>query len=240
MCESKVMKIGNLILLGLLGLWGTDCGFTQPSSSDTTRFYSLVSGSGLTDDCRCGRPAIFAPMTGSFSLRWVYQGPLFTRYQLENISFHASAAGREYQVAGSGKYQVGGEVAVTQDMFLDVDINNGSLITRALCVNADRSVQEPWPKIQISVDQTNGTITQIYRLTLIAVPALQFLSILPDYKNGDVRLNWESSGGMAQLERATTVTGPYSPLSPIATNLSFTDVGALTNRAQSFYRLRQY
>src|SRR5438045_9642210 len=120
------MYVKPLIPTGLLllGVWMTgEAGFTQLSPS--IRSYTLTKGSELVDDCPiCGRPTILVPMTGSFALRFVDQNPVLTRYELLNISFHAGAApGREYQVHGAGTYQVGGEVAVTQEVFLGVEID---------------------------------------------------------------------------------------------------------------------
>jgi hypothetical protein len=120
-----------------------------------------------------------------------------------------------------------------------VQIDNGFQKTSALCVNADRAIRQPWPEIQTTEDQTNGTLTKAYSLALVAVPALQFRAVIPERQTGNIRLQWDSNGGQAQFERAGVVGGPYSPISPITTNQTFTDVGALTNRAV-FYRLRQY
>jgi hypothetical protein len=208
--------------------------------SETTRIYTLLSGSELTDDCPiCDRIPIVVPLTGTFRLRFLDETPLYTRYEIQDIAFQADTTPWWYQVSGRGSYQVGGEVAVVQDLFLDVNITNGVTNTRALCVNMDRTVTQPWPRIQIQVAQTNGTETQLYSLLLIAAPALQFRAIIPDPQTGDVRLQWDSNGGQAQLERATAVAGPYTPISPITTSLTFTDRGALTNQSL-FYRLCQY
>jgi hypothetical protein len=179
-------------------------------------------------------------MTGTFRLHFLGQGPLFTRYETQEISFHAGTnGGAEYWVSGLGTYQFGGEVGLSQDSFLDVQIDNGIEKTSALCVNGDRAVKQTWPEIQITGVQTNGTITKVYSLALVAVPALQFRAIIPDRKTGNVHLQWDSNGGQAQVERAGVVGGPYSPISPITTDQTFTDMGALTNRAL-FYRLHQY
>src|SRR5713226_9675284 len=115
-------------------------GFAQFSTP--VRIYTLVSGSELVEDCPiCDHVIIPVPLTGAFALRLVDQNPLFMRFELQNISFHAGAApAREYQVLGGGTYQIGGEVAVAQDMFLDLEIDNGFAKTRALCVNGDRTV----------------------------------------------------------------------------------------------------
>ena len=93
---------------------------------------------------------------------------------------------------------------------------------------------------RVSMKLFSGTPGQVYRMTLVAAPALQFISITPDLQTGNVKLEWERYTGQAQVELATNVPGPYFPLSSVTTNLSFTDEGALTNLPQSFYRLRQY
>ncbi len=234
------MNLGTMVVAGpLLLAVPLATGWAQ-LPSESTRIYTLLSGSELTDDCPiCDRVTIVVPLTGTFRLQFLEQTPLFTRYEIQDIAFRADTKPSLYQVTGTGTYEVGDEVAVVQDMFLDVDITNGFTNTRALCVNADRTVTQRWPEIQIEVDQTNGTPGQVYSLLLIAVPALQFRAIIPDRQAGDVRLQWDGNGGQAQLERARAVGGPYSPISPITTDLSFTDRGALTNKSL-FYRLRQY
>jgi hypothetical protein len=208
---------------------------------ESTRIYTLLPGSELIDDCPiCGRPTITVPMTGTFRLRFLDQNPLVAHYRIEAISFHAGGTnGPEYWISGSGTYQNGGEVAVNQDIFLDATINNGFTNMSVRCVNSDRMVTQQWPRIQVTANQTNGTLTTLYSLNLTAEPALQFHAITPDYQTTNVILKWDSNGRQAQLERAITVIGPYIPLSAITTNQTFTDVLALTNRTL-FYRLRQY
>ena len=53
-------------------------------------------------------------------------------------------------------------------------------------------------------------------------------------------LIWEGQGRVFQVERAGLVTGPFQPLSPFLPDLSYDDLGALTNHGQSYYRLRQW
>ena len=231
----------NFIWTVMLGIGlVTENAFGQlPDKS--TRIYTLLAGSELTDDCPiCGRPTIVVPMTGTFRLRFLEQNPLYARYRIEDISFRAgNTNGPEYRVNGSGTYQIGGEVAVMQDIFLDATIDNGFTNRSARCVNSDRLVTQPWPRIEVTAGQTNGTLTTLYSLTLVTEPALQFRSIISDHQNTNVILQWDNNGHQAQLERAAAVMGPYVPLSAITTNQSFTDVGALTNQTR-FYRLRQY
>jgi hypothetical protein len=239
--SEPIMKLRALTLTGLfLGIFLAARGFAQ-LPDQATRIYTLISGSQLTDECPiCDRMPIFVPMTGTFRLRFLGQGPLFTRYEIQEVSFHAGTnGGPEYWVSGLGTYQIGGEVGVFQDLFLDVQIDNGFETTSALCANGDRAAKQPWPAIRVTGGQTNGTLTKLYSLALVAVPALQFRAIIPERKTGNILLQWDSNGGQVQVERAGSVDGPYSPISSITKEQTYTDVGALTNRMR-FYRLRQY
>ncbi len=231
--SSRILALPSLLLTGI---WlATSCGFAQTP-------YVLVSGSQLTDDCPiCGRPPITVPLIGSFDLQLSQQTPLETFYDLTNISFRSGAtSGLPYQVFGSGTYQVGGEVALSQQLFLDTEITNGFSGVHALCTSTNAPVTQSWPKIQIHVDQTNGTPAQVYRLTLVAVPTPQITSIVPDLKTRDVRLDWNPNGGAFVVQRAYELIGPYSVVGSLSTNSSFTDVGVLTNATRFFYRLRPF
>ena len=136
------MNLRNLKLLGMLCTGVVVAGADGLAQTATNQIYTLIAGSQLTDDCpTCDRLPIVVPMTGTFGLSVLELNPLFTRYELTDIAFHAGTnAGREYQVSGRGTYQIGGEVAVLQDMFLDLAISNGGGQTAARCVNPDRSV----------------------------------------------------------------------------------------------------
>ncbi len=230
------------VLLQMLLLTGVLAGTSTLAQPTNTQVYALVTGSELVDDCPiCGRPTILAPLTGTFTLSLLDQNPLYTRYELTGISFHAGAqTGMQYKVSGSGIYQVGGEVAILQDLFLDVSIDNGFVTTKAQCVNTNRAVSQTWPKIGVSVDQTNGTPVQVYSLTLNAVPVPKVSSFASDPRTGNVHLEWDGNSGSFQVERAASIDGPFSAVTPISTNSSFTDVGVLTNHSQVFYRIRQF
>lgn len=134
--------------------------------------YQLLPDSHLIDDCPpCGRPTILEPMRGSFDLRLVEENPLFSHYALENISFTAGyVAGRTYKVTGRGAYKVGGEVALLQDLSIEVRIDDG--VSNRLCffTNAEPRVQRLWPMMEATVVQTNGTFIQVYQLHLFAAP----------------------------------------------------------------------
>lgn len=68
----------------------------------------------------------------------------------------------------------------------------------------------------------------------------RFVSIQANRSTSSIGLTWESQGRVFQIERADGVTGLFQPLSPIVPDLSFDDLGTLTNRSQAYYRLRQW
>ncbi len=81
----------------------------------------------------------------------------------------------------------------------------------------------------------------LYVVTDATLPAqAPRLAIQVNTSTGSAGLSWQGQGRVFQVERAADVTGPFQPLSPILPDLSFDDPGTLTNRAQSYYRLRQW
>jgi len=148
--------------------------------------YTLVNGSSLLDDCPvCDRVSIAVPMRGTFQLRLIQQGPLFTSYSLDNISLKAGGNGRTYNATGQGLLQIGGEVASQQVMTLQLLIDDG--ITNQWCyfTNNFSAVSRPWPMIQVSADQTNGTLIQEFHLQIDAAPFRElWLSTVQPFRAG--------------------------------------------------------
>lgn len=135
-----------LTLTLLLIMTGEKAAALEPASVRLCS-YSLLPDSYLIDDCPpCARPTVLESLRGTFDLRLVEENPLFSRYAMENISLSAgSIAGRTYKVVGHGTYTVGGEVALLQDMALEVRIDDG--VTNRLCflTNATPRVERLWP-----------------------------------------------------------------------------------------------
>jgi hypothetical protein len=147
-------------------------GFSQTTGASRAWRYALLEGSSLTDDCLiCGRPTISVPMRGSFRLRLLEVNPLFARYAVEGVEFLAgSTGGLQYRVTGSGIYEFGGEVALTQQMSLQVIIDDGYTAKPASFDSGRVAVSRPWPMIAITLPQTDGTPTQTLELQLNAAP----------------------------------------------------------------------
>ena len=132
--------------------------------------YQLLNDSYLADDCPvCGRPSIQEPLRGAFELRLTELNPLFSRYAVVNLSFTAGST-RIYTIKGSGTFQIGGEVALVQQMQLELEINDGVATRVCHLKNPSPAVTGRWPMINLTLEQTDGTVTQTYTLHLAAAP----------------------------------------------------------------------
>lgn len=162
--------IARNLMIALAALWGNTT-WAQSSSPGTVWQYTLVNGSSLLDDCPlCDRVSIPLPMRGTFQLRFLQQGPLFTSYSLDNISLRAVGNGRTYNATGAGMFQIGGEVGTQQMMTLQLLIDDGTTNKWCYFTNSSNAVTRLWPMIQISADQTNGTTVQQFHLEIDAAP----------------------------------------------------------------------
>ena len=143
----------------------------QPTT-DLPWQYILLKGSEIVDECPiCDRVPIPVPIHGSFQLRLVQHGPLFSYYTLENIDFSGgSPFSTSFKITGQGTYQVGGQLAVMQSMFLDLRVDQDQATQQCYFETPNGLVERSWPFLQLGLTQTNGTMVQTYTLKLIAAP----------------------------------------------------------------------
>lgn len=162
------MTYSRCLLLALVAaapVLGTTCAVGQAAGEIA---YTLVEGSTFQDDCLvCARPTILYPLRGTFGLVPLEANPLFTRYRLTNIAFTVNQGGMgEREITGTGVFQIGGEVAVVQDIRLDVNVGTNSLNF----TNEDRLVTRGFPWVNSSLSQTQFNLLQFYSMTLVAAP----------------------------------------------------------------------
>ena len=227
------------LVLGAVALMG-EPGLAQTNPPSSTVAYALQPGSWLIDCPYCDRLPVTWPLRGTFSLTRLESIPLFASYELTGIAFQAGTnTGPQYTISGNGTYQVGGEVAYQQDLVLNLTIDYGFGQTVASYSNSTRTVQAPWPVIDTIVDQVTASVFPMFQLHIIAAPMPRLIAIIPQTSAADVLLEWETSGQPVQLESAERIEAPYVALTVMTTKSAYLDVGVLTNRAQSFYRLRQ-
>ncbi|HNQ90765.1 MAG TPA: hypothetical protein PKM73_19290 [Verrucomicrobiota bacterium] len=132
----------------------------------------LLPGSELIDECPIGaRPNVTVPMRGEFQLQPLEEDPVFSTYAVAQLAFTAGEApGPQYKVRGRGLYHVGGNAGLLQEMFLEVHVNDGTTDTACTFTNATRNITWPWPSVDISLRQTQGTDFQTFSLRIVAAP----------------------------------------------------------------------
>jgi len=149
--------------------------------------YQLLEGSTLLDDCPvCDRLSMPIPMRGSFHLRLLQAGPFKTRYALERIDFRASTNGNNYQVTGSGWFDIGGDFAVTQSAYLDTAIASSFETNHALLTNNSALVTRRFPMMAVQMNQTNGTLAHTFTLQINAAPLRELWFSTESFHDGDL------------------------------------------------------
>jgi hypothetical protein len=131
--------------------------------------YRLIEGSILIDDCTiCGRPTIPVPIRGSFWLKPTGENPLFSYYAVRGLRFESSSPYSEYVGWFSGTYQIGGEVALVQQMTLKGRIGE---IAALEFESGQVALQAPFPWIEIDLAQLPPTDPlHTFSLHLVAMP----------------------------------------------------------------------
>jgi hypothetical protein len=141
-------------------------------SSNPPWTYTLVNGSQLLDDCPiCDHVSRPVPMTGTFQMRLLVQGPLFSTYAVEDIAFQAGLpGGTTYKITGEGSIRIGGELANLQFLALTLLIDDGANPVLDGYTNDSYQVTRWWPMMQVSAPETNGTPARVYHLWINAAP----------------------------------------------------------------------
>lgn len=114
-----------------------------------TSYELLVPGSGYETGCRppCECPIFEQPTYGSFELRFLGTDPLYTYYAVDRYIASFNNGPGAVSIVGSGHYKIGGEVALTQQMTLDLQVWGGPV------QHFDSGlvpVNTPFPRIHVS------------------------------------------------------------------------------------------
>lgn len=132
--------------------------------------YTLLPGSQLVDDCKCGRPASTYALYGTFRLRLTDENPVFSSYAVSEVMFHAGYGNETFQVSGDGEYRVGGEVALVQELTLTLTIATPTGSRTATLTNERRELNRPWPMFSVQVGEVQPAPLQFYRMDVVAAP----------------------------------------------------------------------
>lgn len=195
MMRSRSSALFVVIAFGL--------GATGASAQVTNAAYTLLEGSTLVDDCLiCARPTLIHPLRGGFELVLQEENPLFSSYRLTNISFHVSSGTNLlYEVSGTGTYRIGGEVAVVQEMTLDVTVNGEPRVF----TNEVAWVDKLFPLVQIGLVQTQASLAQFFSMELVAAPVREiWFSTASDFTSGTQPLHGTGSDLLSSAGRVVT------------------------------------
>ncbi len=161
--QWSVRLTGGLLALLLPGWMSAADGWVR---------HRLIEGSTFLDDCPiCDRVSIPSPLRGSFEMRAEESNPLFTRHALRNIDWTThDAGGGEVRIRGEGEFEVGGEVAITQRLRLDVEVSlGGTNIARHFVQELGPAVR-PWPNLAADLSAEEWTQTQAFQIALRSAP----------------------------------------------------------------------
>ena len=194
-----------LLWLGLISLLLTWRSAAQGPVVD----YVLLPDSRLTDDCLlCGRPTIPEPMAGHFRLQQLLVPGPFSYYTVEDFTFVSGVNGAVWHSgSGTGSYRQGGEVAVSQDMTLDLAVTNFTAVSQAHFTNGTPEVTQTFPNLQLRLIQSDGTFTHELSIDLHAEPVVNLPLRLLRADAADMVLAWPASYGSGTVFRATQL-GP--------------------------------
>lgn len=144
----------------------------QPANHLPVVTYTLLDGSYFVDDCLiCGRPTIMQPLRGTFDLVLVQNTPPYLKYAVRKVDFTTSPGWAGVaRLTGGGTYVRFEEFARLQDMDLALKVKDDFTNRPAFFTNETVVAQQPFPLIQISLTQTNGTLIKTYSLNLFAAP----------------------------------------------------------------------
>jgi hypothetical protein len=159
-------SIAGLVLAGLMA--------ARASASPQEALYRLNADSYYEYGCHgaCECPVVInQPLKGTFRLTRLAPDPLFDHYAVTDVVW--TAAGRD--MTGTGTYEIGGEVALQQEMVLDLDIAG----TSRHLDSGKVIVQAQWPRIVITVN--NEAVSPLCYDTVMYIDA----SPLPEHCSAD-------------------------------------------------------
>jgi hypothetical protein len=152
-----------------------------------------IDGSIFIDDCLpCGRPTVPIPIGGTFLLGKVGENSLYSYYRMDGIQFGSALDSVFVLITGSGSYLLGGEVALVQEMNLELTVEETGLTTAgALLASGRVPVGAVFPEIVIDLQHRNPESDfHVFSLHLIARPAdVKPVEFLRGDANGDGKVD---------------------------------------------------
>lgn len=134
----------------MMTLWAW-AGSVRGQTTPAPVLYQLGPNSTYVQGCfpPCECPVSLPdPVTGTFVLTQTNVDPLFTHYDVTAVHWTVVRDGKTIRISGSGTYRVGGEVAVLQELSLDLRTDGGAPVHFDSGLVA---VSTRWPQIDVTI-----------------------------------------------------------------------------------------
>jgi len=156
---------------------------------------------GCIPPCECP-DMLPVPVRGTFWLTPTGYDGLYNNYAVTNVNWRVSLSGSDLIITGSGTYKVGGEVALLQELALDLQLGGAQVehLDSGLVPAA-----APFPEIKVTISTTNK-LCFASSFNLHASPAPPFEPRLGLAGSNGVVLSWPVSAASFGLEESSDLT----------------------------------
>lgn len=209
----------------------------QTTNSPTGTVYRLKPDATFEQGCfaPCECPVMVASaVQGTFVLTPTGFDGLFNTYAVGDVNWVVSIGGSDKLVTGKGTYKLGGEVALQQELSLDLQVDGA---TAEHFVSGLVQAATKFPDLNVTIS-VNGQVCfdTVFGVSASPMPLTMIVS------GPNVILRWPTNAAGLTLQSATNLVPPvvWTPVSrpPVLSN----GQNALTNplsATRQFYRLSQ-
>src|SRR5262245_24811372 len=143
----------------------------QGTSSDSVPYALAAPPSEFEWGCygACACPLVIqSQIVGTFLLTRTHSDPLFTYYDVTDVHWKVDSPAGPVAITGAGSYRLGGEVALEEQLTLDLSFGNGPV---QRFDSGLRSVGAPFPEIRTRLALHGDTACFDSLLTVDAKPS---------------------------------------------------------------------
>lgn len=118
------MKLGTTLCVMVGSVLGLGITALAPFAGSSTTLYMLEDRSDFETGCfgPCDCVTLAEPLRGTFVLTRLSPDPLFDNYDVTDVAWEVPRQDSLLRITGSGRYRIGGEVAIQQQLTLDLTV----------------------------------------------------------------------------------------------------------------------
>ena len=210
-CQGPALWRKLLLLVAKSALAVAACalaaaiGSARAQTVSNTVLYQLNQDSSFEEGCipPCLCPDMVpVPVTGTFLLTPTGYDGLYNTYAVTNVNWRVPINGVDLMVTGSGSYKVGGEVALLQELELDLQFGGTDV---KYFDSGLGPMAAPFPEIKMSISTTNKIcFAAAFKLDASPAPALQ--PRLGFAGTNGIVLSWPVSAATPVLKQSSDLT----------------------------------